>query len=813
MIELSRLEKILLRVQKPARYVGGEYNIVVKPEARFRMAVSYPDLYEVGMSNNGIRILYDIVNRMDGAACERVFTVEHDFERLLRSEGIPLYTLETFTPLHELDLVAFNLSHEMLYTNMLQVLDLGGIPLLAGERSGNDPIVIAGGGAVSNPFPLKDFLDAVYLGDGEEGVADIVQVLADPSVSSATREEKLSALERIEGVLLPRNYALNYKDGKLVSVNGPTVTRRVYRQRKAPAQERPLVPNIRISQERVVAEATRGCANLCKFCHAGYFDLPYRAYSDDDIRDQVHIALANTGYSEVALSSLSLGDYRDLTGALNRLLPELTARGVSLSLPSLRVDRKTLPVIERVSDVRRTSLTFAVESAADPIRETAYKRINMDELLEIITHVFDRGWRMVKLYFMIGLPGSGEIDEAKSIIDLLKQLLALGSRNVEINATVSPFVPKPHTPFQRERQMGRGYTEDTVLRIKQGLPRRVKIKNHDLKASEIEGVLSRGDDRLGQAILGAYRKGCRLDSWGEYFDYGAWRESLDENLPGWEKILHERGRDDVLPWEVVKTGFDRVISSMEGRRADLSRVKTTDVAGELHDASLDEAMREFEKRYVTSGKVRLRLTKTGMMRYVPHIDFVEIVKRALRMAEAPMAFTRGFNKREKISAGYPIPLGIESEAELLDVELFDSPGSDLAARMNERLPEGIRVTGFAEITGKESLMAITIAALYRVECETGELCSTLLDGLSEKKDFVKITKKGEFPVLFNDVMLGHEQNTDTSLYLTLSAGSPGSMRADRVVLSLADLGDEFLHRFRITKTAQYRKNGDKFEEI
>jgi len=469
MNRLDRLliERHILEVQKPARYIGGELNAIIKEKADFHMAISYPDLYDVGMSNNGIRILYDIANKREGVACERVFAVADDFEALLRKENIPLYTLESFIPLCELDLLAFNLSHELLYTNVLQVLDLGQVPLLSSERDDSHPLVIAGGEAVSNPFPMSDFIDAFFVGDGEHGIGDIIEVIESSKKENLKRGDILKRLGEIEGVLIPSEYSISYNGIDTESIEGKTVKKRVYRDCELIDPLKPIVPNMRITQERAVLEIARGCSNLCKFCHAGYYDLPYRKYDQEMISDRVFEIISNTGYNELTLSSLSISDYRSLTGLLNRIIPGLTEQGVSISLPSLKVDKRTVPIIEIISDVRKTSLTFAVESASEEIRGLANKKVAEEDLLDILRSVFNRGWRKVKLYFMIGLPGCEEFDEADAIIGLLKKVLKVAGKGKDINVTISPFVPKSHTPFQWARQMDMEYLDSTILRIKQ----------------------------------------------------------------------------------------------------------------------------------------------------------------------------------------------------------------------------------------------------------------------------------------------------------------------------------------------------------
>ncbi len=798
-IDRAAAERLFASVQKPARYAGNELRAIVRPRAEFRMAVCYPDLYEVGMANNGIRILYHVANAVEGVACERVFAVAPDFEAALRETRIPLFTLETRTPLRELDCIGFNLSHELLATNVLQVLDLGGVPLAAADRRDGDPIVIGGGAAASNPFPFADFFDAFFAGDGEDALPEIIAALRG---AGRDRAAALDALSRVGGVLIPGRYRFAYEGTRVTAVEGPAVTKRAYRGGALPDPPAPIVPNMRISQERAVVEVTRGCPNFCAFCHAGYYELPYRWYRPEDVAARIGEIIANTGYDELTLSSLSIGDYRHLPELINAVLPDLTRRGVSVSLPSLRVDISTLPVIEAVSGVRRSSLTLAVESASAAMRARARKRLDLADLGGMVRHVRSKGWRLVKLYFMLGLPGCEEEDECEGIISLLRDVAKTG---VEINVTLSPFVPKPGTAFQRERQMGADYFLDAVIRIKRGSPRKVSIKAHDVQESILEGVFARGDARLGKAVLAAYRAGCRLDSWDEHFRYDAWTAALDGALPGWEACLGGRGEGDMLPWSVVRTGFEAAAEKVAAAPPRECGPPSRAWRGSVDVEALEAARRDFAARYVVAARVRICMTKTGLMRFVPHLDFLEIVKRALRMAGAPVAMSQGFNKRERMSAGYPVPIGVESEAELLDIELYGAPAADLAARMNRALPDGARVLSIRDLVAAESIMAATAAVEYRVECADPAMMRALQESCGAGVSFPADRKGPE--AAFGDVVARAGFTVPDTAHITLRAGTGPARRIDGALAFLCKTGPEGLLSLRIVKTGQFRIEG------
>ena len=823
-IDKREIEQLICNLRKPARYIGGELNQIVKEAAFLRMAVSYPDLYEVGMSNEGIRILYEIANRMDGVACERVFAVPDDCERGLRARGLPLYTLETFTPLSELDLIGFNISHELLYTNILQILDLGKVPLVSIERDERHPLVVAGGEASSNPLPMAEFIDAFFIGEGEEGITDILEVVMRGKRESLQRSRILDELSDIEGVFVPSIH---------LHGAGSIVVKRVFRG-ELTIPEKPIVPNMRITNERVVVEVTRGCGNLCKFCHAGYFNLPYRSYPPEFLKEAIVRALENTGYEELSLSSLSLSDYRYLVRLLNLLMPELIRRGISISLPSLRVDRSTLAIIEHIFDLGRSTLTFAVESACENIRRLANKKLRIDDLLSIVEYIFRNKWNSIKLYFMIGLPGCEEYDEAGEIIGLLKDIYRIAKgikRKAEINVTVSPFVPKPHTPFQWEKQMDIDYFRDAIERMKRSLPRAISIKNHDLRMSLLEGVFSRGDSSLSKVILASYEDGCRLDSWKEYFRYDLWERNLNKFIPSWNEYLSSRDPNRELPWDCIDSGYERLI-----------RFKRRKITGDMDIGrnfkepididAIGDALEGFKRRYERRDVIRIRFSKRGMARYVSHIDFMEIIKRGLRVIDAPVSYTQGYNKRQRIAMGYPLPLGIESVSELCDVELCDSiDPQSLSEYLNAVLPQGFSVEGLRHCERGEPVMAVTSAIDFLVGLKEIEHVRRMERQLNNRAPIQKKTKRGLRDIDFDDAIfdyriLKHDireyaeiagldvvPSDAEMVFLRLSVGSENAIRIDDLVFNLAGVNADNRHTVNIIKLAQLKRDGDRFMVI
>jgi radical SAM family uncharacterized protein/radical SAM-linked protein len=792
------IEKNLSSVQKPARYTGGEINISIKENPLVRLAISYPDLYEIGMSNNGIKILYDVANRFDEAACERVFAVAPDFEDVLKKNNEALYTLESYTPLFELDCIGFNLAHELLISNVLQILELGKIPLERSQRRETDPIIIGGGEAVSNPLPWSMFFDLAFIGDGEVGMPFIVEKLIKAKKEGLSRNETLELFKAEEGFFNPDSYSYEKNDEGFYCPSGPDVLKQSCKKLVDIDPLKPIVSNIRIAQERAVIEMTRGCKNLCKFCHAGYYELPYRKSDPQKVLSKVKEIIGNTGYDGLTLSSLSLSDYRELVQVLNELMPYCNENGISIALPSLKVDPATLPIIEMVSDVRKSSITLAVESASEAMRKKANKRVLTDELLTIVTYIHSKGWRHVKFYFMLGLPGCDETDEAEDIIELLKQV-RLAAKGLNLNVTLSPFIPKPHTPFQWNEQKQADYFNEKVLQVKRGLPRSVKIKNHVVTSSMLEGFFSRGDHKAGEVALAAFNNGARLDSWREYHDYDIWENVLPED---WAKYLAKR--QDDLPWDVIKTGREKIVQQHRVKDFDISRKSSTTYTEELQIDAAKRAFERFTDKYVVIAKARCSFSKTGLTRFIPHLDLIEILKRAFRMAAVPISFTQGFNKRERIAGAFPLPLGLESTSELIEIELYDKLDKNVIESVNEHLPKGIELININLIESKDSLMALIDATSYRVEWPNDFSAGILKANLDKKPDFVKRGKKKERVVSFDAAIMNYSIEGNF-LSMMLRTGTEESIRIDEVLSVLLNRDNDLIKECRVIKNGQYHK--------
>lgn len=583
--ELKRtiIRTVLPHVEKPAQYLGGEWNIVRKRpgELAGRFCLAFPDVYSIGMSNHGLQVLYAVVNRLPDWACERAFAPWPDFEALLRKHRLPLYSLESFTPLCQFDIVGFSLQHELSYTNVLTMLDLGGIPVRSTERHMSDPLVIAGGPCTVNPEPMADFIDVFVVGDGEEVLPQICRLWLQLRATYADRAEALWRLgQQLPNCYVPSAYEVVYdKDGRALPPRPkypglPLVIRPavVSDLDAVPLPTRPVVPNIECVQDRITIEIMRGCPWRCRFCQSTTLKRPLRWRRVETIVQAVLETYRNTGYNEVSLLSLSTSDYPHFEELYQRLKEALSPYRVSISVPSLRINEQLRLVGEILDTDRHSGLTLAPEAALDPMRARIGKKITNDDLLAGCRRAFERGFERVKLYFMCGLPGE-TVEDLDGIVDLAETLSKLrkqvAGRLATVVANVSNLVPKPHTPFQWQGMARREYFLEAHRRLKKRkrLPT-VEVKYHDVETSLLEGLLSRGDRRLGQVIEWAWRQGCRLDSWSEHFRPDIWWDACRTFAVDVDLILHEPfSVERPLPWDHIAIRQGKAYLEEEFRRS------------------------------------------------------------------------------------------------------------------------------------------------------------------------------------------------------------------------------------------------------
>lgn len=568
-----KIEKILLQIQNPSQYIGGEVNSVVKDHAAtgLKFALAFPDTYRIGMSHLGLKILYGVLNAQDNILAERVFTPWFDMESLMRQEKIPLCTLETHTPVKNFDVVGFSIQHELCYTNVLNMLDLAGIPLRSVDRQKDDPLIIAGGPGAFTPEPMADFIDIFIVGDGEEKIVTLAQELQalkkEPNLSRSEIIKQL--VMKIPSLYAPALYAVSYNDDNTIREIKPTEPGIPEQIPKAAVEDldkafypvKPVVPFAEAVHDRINLEIMRGCPHACRFCQSGIIKAPIRYRSVIELVKLAEEIYRNTGYDEISLLSLSSGDYPWLDELLLRLTARFKMKKVGISLPSLRVDDrlKKLPAILKA--VRKAGLTLAPETGRDFLRNVINKNIIDEDLLASVRAAYQQGWQLIKLYFMVGLPRETN-EDIDAIAQIIKKISMIGkevnNRPGQINVSISPFVPKPHTPFQWEAM-----DSLETIRAKQsalrGLIRskQVRLKFHQPDRSWLEGVFSRGDRRLGPVLLAAHQAGCKFDSWDEIFDLAKWLKVFKECNVDPTFYRRARGTDEVLPWDHISGGISK----------------------------------------------------------------------------------------------------------------------------------------------------------------------------------------------------------------------------------------------------------------
>lgn len=718
-------------VQRPSRYVAGEYNQKpIKANAAVKWCFAFPDVYEIGMSFTGISLLYGLLNEDPLSSCERVFTPWIDAESRLTELGEPLCSLESGSPLTQFDVLGFTLQHEMNYTNVLTILHMGGIPLHRKDRDLNFPLVIAGGSCTYNPEPVADFFDAFVIGDGEEVVLEINRLLAECPVHQTDRDLLLRELARIGGVYVPSLYDVDYHpDGTIRAIQPASpdlpfpVQARKVRLQEAYFNTSPLVTSTEVIHDRSAIEVLRGCTRGCRFCQAGFITRPIRERSSEEIIRLSHAMMKSTGQDNLSLLSLSTADHKNLPGIVDGLLSDWD-RSIGISLPSLRIDGFDLRVATRLAELHQSGFTFAPEAGTTRLRKAISKDLGDREIMATLEGVFQRGWQTIKLYFQMGLP-TETMDDLDGMVDLVCRLRDLLAQKVrkrpKLNVSVNPHVPKPFTPFQWFGQDDLPTLKEKSRYLKRIFPRGpVSLSYHEPEISVLEGVMARGDRRVSQAILRAWQLGCRFDDWQETFQYNRWLQAFEETgIDPWFYNQRERGKDEIFPWEAISCGVERAYFWLEWTRAlkhkatydcrdrrnctlcgicsetyrhdlfpssnlpetpslvDLACSSTDSFEKQtgLCSPALQDPPEEPETQVLpsTPGEkrktLRLCFSKKGVARWLSQIDLQKTLIQTFRRAELPLAASQGFNPRPILSFAMALPVGVECSGEWVDVTL------------------------------------------------------------------------------------------------------------------------------------------------
>jgi radical SAM family uncharacterized protein/radical SAM-linked protein len=745
----ARLEaEVFPRIQKPSRYLGCELNTVHKDLATVdvRIALAFPDLYDLGLSNLGLLILYSILNKQPGVWAERVYMPAVDLEAQLRAQHLPLFSLESKSTLRAFAAIGFTLQYELSYSNILHMLALSDIPVRAAQRDADLPLILAGGPGAFHPEPLADFIDAFVIGDGEDVVLELVQALRD--CRGEARQAQLQRLAAIPGVYVPALYALRRTPrGELV----PDTAGRVILKRSVASLDTTAFPTDYIVpftgqvHDRVSLEVLRGCTQGCRFCQAGMLYRPVRERSLDTLAALTRETIAKTGYEEIALSSLSTCDYSQVRSLVDQAVGSGMPENVAISLPSLRLDSFSVDLADMVASIRKTGLTFAPEAASPRLRAVIDKWIPDEELIDVTGQVFARGWDVVKLYFMIGLPTEQDADVI-AITDLAKRVLKNGRRfntRAHVNLGVSTFVPKPFTPFQWDRQITIEETLHKHNLLRDNMRQfGLKFGRHDAQMSYLEGVFARGDRQVGRLLEAAYTLGCKFDGWGEHFNFRTWQEAAARSGVDMDVYLRPRHLKEILPWDHIDCMVDKQYFVDEYWRSrlgllaeDCRQVKChqcgvidddkqgcltmlrTSREGQKKDALWQRRSSPVRPSTVPQQKLRYRFAIQGPLRFLSHLETVRVFTRALRRAQIPVQYSQGFHPHPQLAFATALPVGIESTGEYADVVLYEqlAPGQFLE-RLNAVLPTHMRLLEVRTVPlNAPALMAEPLVARYTVE--------------------------------------------------------------------------------------------------
>ena len=824
MLKVDQTEA-LTQVTRPSRYLGGELGSICKPDSGIavRMLLAFPDVYEVGMSHIGFPILYNILNNLDWVAAERVYAPWADMEQWLRDNQQPLCSLESSRPLGEFDIVGFTLQYELSYTNLLGMLDLAGIPLRREQRDQDTPLIVVGGPCAYNPEPLAGFFDVALIGDGEEAVVELVELVRRSKQESWGRKQLLEELATREGFYIPELFNVDYQqDGRIAKI---TPLRKGYEKVRrrflndletAPFPTRPIVPFMQTVHNRVAMEITRGCTRGCRFCQAGYIYRPVRERSPEKIYALISESLENSGYEEVSLLSLSSGDYTCIEPLLQQLMAGYADDRVAVCLPSLRVGSLTPKLMEELKKVRKTGFTLAPEAGSERLRKVINKGVSEEDLLQTTSTAFQFGWRLIKLYFMMGLPTEND-EDLQALIELSARVKrsGQGTGGNDVNVAVSTFVPKPHTPFQWEPQIGIDETLRKQQLLRAGLKRKkLRFKYHEAALSFLEGVFARGDRRLTDVLERAVELGCRFDGWRECFDFAKWQQAFaDCGIdPVW--YLRQRDEDEILPWEHIDCGVSKSFFLSERRKMssgsatldcragnchgcgvcdfDALRMRLADPAPKTTSHAVVPEQKEKTVQTEQPTRVRLKLSKLGRARMVGHLEYLKMFQRAVRRAKLPIRFSQGFHPMPKISYLEALPMGVSSEAELVDLELLRHvPIDQVIQELNVQLPDGFKIVEGKIIPWKSPSPSVSVASsCYRVPLPQPlpkDLTERIVSFLNADQVLIsRIKKRREEQIDLRPNVL-ELSRIDDELQMELIKGSPLQVAAYLFKLEVEDI--------------------------